>query len=68
MIEILVYLSSMVTFFWVGYQTGNKMPRPEAKISSVNSEEIFKKGYIKGYGDAYTSLKGYDKFPPMGTN
>lgn len=68
MIEIIVYLSSMVTFFWIGYQTGNQMPKPQGKILPMDYEEIFKEGYVKGYGDAYTNLKGYDQFPPMGVN
>ena len=72
MIEILVYLSSIATFFWIGYQTGNQMPKPKAKILPMDSGEIFKEGYIKGYTDCWAAKesdkKYYDEFPPMGTN
>lgn len=67
MIEILIYLSSAITFFWVGYQTGRQMPKNQKDLTH-SREQTFKEGYVKGYSDAYTSVKGYDKFPPMGVN
>jgi hypothetical protein len=72
MIEIMVYISSMITFFWVGYQTGNKMPSPGENLSK-SEDKIFEEGYVKGYGDCLTHVnkstkKYYDDFPNMGIN
>ena len=71
MIEIMVYISSMITFFWVGYQTGNKMPRPGENLSK-SEDKIFEEGYVKGYGDCWAAKeadkKYYDDFHKMGIN
>lgn len=71
MIEILIYLSSAITFFWVGYETGRQMPKNQEGLTH-SREQTFKEGYVKGYGDCLAAIEEdreyYDKFPPMSVN
>ena len=68
--EIVGYISSIVTFSYIAYVFGASSIKIEA--SELSKSEAFKEGYIKGYADCWAAKesdkKYYDKFPPMGTN
>ena len=67
---IVAYLSSIITFTYIGYIFGSSMKQVEA--SEKSTTEAFKEGYIKGYADCWAAKeadkKYYDDFPPMGVN
>ena len=58
--EIVVYISSMVTFSYIAYVFGASSIKIEA--SEVSKSEAFKEGYIKGYADCWAAKEADSKF------
>ena len=68
---IVAYLSSIITFTYIGYIFGSSMKQVEA--SERSTTEAFKEGYIKGYFDGHDNATKKEKpyfedFPDMGIN
>lgn len=51
--EIVGYISSIVTFSYIAYVFGASSIKIEA--SELSKSEAFKEGYIKGYGDCWAA-------------
>ena len=69
--EIVGYISSIVTFSYIAYVFGASSIKIEA--SELSKSEAFKEGYIKGYFDGHANATKKEKpyfedFPEMGIN